>query len=757
MSWPFERRGDELGAQFSQPCRWLKVALVLCALTVVAPVPAQAATNVITTAAGNGQFGFAGNGGAATAAKLSFPNAAVISPTGMMLIADEGNNVIRQVRPDGTIGTVAGVAGAGSFAGDGGPATAARLNQPTGVSPLASGGFLIADRANNRVRMVSASGIITTVAGTGAVCANPAGACGDGGAATAAALNAPDRTASTADGGFLITEDQGNKVRKVSAAGVISRVAGNGVACASATQACGDGAAATAAQLNGPSGIAVTADGGFVISDSANNRVRKVSAAGVITTIAGNGVAGSWGNGIAATNANLNHPSSVAVAPNGAVVIADTYSHLVRYVSGGIIRTLAGIADSPCSPSTAICGDGGAATAARLNTPYGVGVAPGGEVLIADHLDHRIRRVDAGLGGSPTIARQGKRLVNGAGRAVQLRGTNRAIFESRCTAAPGGFADGPIDQASVSAMLAWKMNVVRVSINEDCWLGINGLPVGGTAGAYRATVANYVNLLRRNRLYVMLEVHLTAPGAIPSRRIDYMPDNDHMPALWRSVAATFKADHGVIFDPINEVAMASWNNPNPVPAGQWDCWLRGCTLDSVYGGRFTAVGLQTLVNVIRSQGATQPIVLGGLSYNSDLSQLLSHLPADPQRQLIASTHVYDFAQGDGIDAMFTSQLQPIAAQMPVILGELGERFCDSGTAAYTSHVLSLVNGQAAQGNLMGVLGWTWNAATAESTGWQCPTAEYGDGGPLLIRDYAGTPTVMGAVLRTWIVSKAGNP
>ena len=760
---PVSGGGDAPAQAFSwretarRACGSVKGVLVLCALALVAPLPAQAATGVITTAAGNGQLGFAGNGGAATSAKLSFPMGAAVSPAGMMLIADLGNNVIRQVRPDGTISTVAGVAGAGGFAGDGGPATAAHLSQPTGVSPIPGGGFLIADRSNNRVRRVSATGIITTVAGSGATCANPAGACGDGGAATAASLNAPDRTVSTADGGFLITEDQGNKVRKVSAAGVISRVAGSGVACGAPTLACGDGAAATAAQLNGPNGIAVTADGGFVISDSGDNRVRKVSAAGVITTIAGNGVAGSWGNGIAATSANLNSPSSVAVAPNGAIVIADTYSHLVRYVSGGVIRTLAGTADSPCSPSTAVCGDGAAATAARLNTPYGVGVAPGGEVLIADHLDHRIRRVDAGLGGSPTIARQGKRLVNGAGQAVQLRGINRAIFESRCTWAGGGFADGPVDQASVSAMLTWKMNVVRVSINEDCWLGINGLPVGATGAAYRAAVTSYVNLLRRNRLYVVIEVHLTAPGAFPSDRIDYMPDNDHMPALWRSVAATFKADHGVMFDPINEVAMASWNDPHPVPAGQWDCWLRGCTLDSVYGGRFVAAGLQSLVTAIRSQGATQPILLGGLSYNSDFTELLSHLPADAQRQLVASAHVYDFAQGNDVDAFFTNELQPIAAQIPVILGELGERFCDSGTAAYTSHVLSLVNAQAAQGRLMGVLGWTWNAATPDSTGWQCPTAEFGNGGPLMIRDYAGTPTVMGGVMRTWFQSKAGNP
>jgi hypothetical protein len=378
-------------------------------------------------------------------------------------------------------------------------------------------------------------------------------------------------------------------------------------------------------------------------------------------------------------------------------------------------------------------------------------------VLVSDYLDRRVRRVDASLGGSPTLRVQDRRLVDGAGRAVQLRGINRAIFESRCIYDGTGVADGPADQASVNAMLAWKIDVVRVTLNEDCWLGINGLPLGGNAAGYRAAVASYVAVLRRRGLYVVLVPHFTAPGADRSKKIDYMPDNDHTPAFWRSVAATFAADHGIVFDAINEVAMAAWNNPHPDPPGEWNCWLNGCMLDSIYGGRFRAAGLQSLVDVIRAQGATQPVVLGGIGYNADLSQLLGHLPKDPEHQLVASAHVYDFAEGNGTDAMFTSQLEPIAARLPVILGELGERRCDSGTAAYTRHVLGLVDGEASKGNLIGVLGWTWNARTSTSTGWQCPTGLNGEGGPLLIRDYAGTPTVMGGALRGWIRSKADSP
>jgi hypothetical protein len=350
----------------------------------------------------------------------------------------------------------------------------------------------------------------------------------------------------------------------------------------------------------------------------------------------------------------------------------------------------------------------------------------------------------------PTLSVKGRLIIDGSGNVVQLRGVNRAVFESRCTYDSSGVADGPVDQASVNAIVAWRANVVRVTLNEDCWLGINGFPQGGNTKGYREAVVSYVNLLRASGLYVILVPLLTGPGDNPSTQIDYMPDKTHLPTFWRSVAKTFSADHGIIFDAVNEVGMASWNNPNPVPAGQWKCWRDGCTLDSVYGGRFEAAGMQTLVKEIRLEGATQPILLGGIDYNADLSQLLAYLPIDPQNQLIASAHIYDFAEGSGVDAMFTDQLAPIAQQIPVIVGELGEVNCDSGTATYTRHVLALVNAQTKLGNTIGVLGWTWNAATSVSTGWHCPTEEYGGGGPLLIRDYTGKPTVMGSFIHAWI-------
>jgi len=345
----------------------------------------------------------------------------------------------------------------------------------------------------------------------------------------------------------------------------------------------------------------------------------------------------------------------------------------------------------------------------------------------------------------------GRSLVDGAGRAVQLRGVNRAAFESRCTYDADAFADGPVDQASVAAMKSWRINAVRLTLNEDCWLGVNGLPVGGNAAAYRHAVRAYVSLLRRNGLYVMPVVEVFGPGTQKAEQIDYMPDRSHMLDFWRSFAAAFKSDRGLIFDPVTEVAMADWNDPHPDPPGQWACWLRGCTLDSVYQGapRFAAAGLQTIVDTIRATGARQPIVLGGLDYNADLTQLLTHLPTDPAHQLVASFHVYDFVQGKDVDATFRDQLEPIARRLPVVLGELGERRCDSGAGAYTRHVLALIDAQQRKGTQVGVFEWAWNAGG----GWHCPTGRYGEGGPLLIRSYDGTPTVMGRVYRNWLASK----
>ena len=215
-----------------------------------------------------------------------------VDASGNLYIADTGNNRIRKVSATGIITTVAGNGSAG-YSGDGGPATSAQLDGPEGVAVDGSGNLYIADTCNNRIRKVSATGIITTVAGNGS-----AGYSGDGGPATSAQLSLPAGVAVDGSGNLYIADSGNNRIRKVSATGIITTVAGNGSPGYS-----GDGGPATSAQLNQPAGVAVDASGNLYIADSSNNRIRKVSATGIITTVAGNGFDGYSGDGGPATSA----------------------------------------------------------------------------------------------------------------------------------------------------------------------------------------------------------------------------------------------------------------------------------------------------------------------------------------------------------------------------------------------------------------------------------------------------------------------
>jgi hypothetical protein len=277
---------------------------------------------VITRVAGTGAVGSSGDDGLATEAELSFPSGVAATADGGFLIADTGNNLVRAVSRAGVITRVAGTGAAGS-SGDDGPATDAELSSPTGVAVTADGGFLIADQGNSEVRAVSPAGVITRVAGTGTP-----GIGGDGGPATEAGLFEPYGVAVTADGGFLIADTGVHLVRAVSPAGVITSVAGTGTPGNS-----GDGGPATDAELFGPFGVAATAHGGLLIADANNNDVRAVSPAGVITRVAGTGIAGNSGDDGPATDAQLNGPIAVAVTADGGFLIADNTNNEVRKVT----------------------------------------------------------------------------------------------------------------------------------------------------------------------------------------------------------------------------------------------------------------------------------------------------------------------------------------------------------------------------------------------------------------------------------------
>ena len=280
-------------------------------------------SGAVSTVAGTGEAGFAGDGGVATAAQLSFPSDVVADQHGNLYVADVNNNRVRRVDSGCIITTVAGN-GSYGYNGDGRPAVSAALASPTAVDVDDAGNVYIADRYNNRIRKVTPTGIIGTVAGNGSF--SPLSPQGDGGPATQAPLGSPTDVVVAADGSFYVAEFVAHRVRQVRADGIIVPVAGNGNFGAG-----GDGGLAVNAQLNSPFALALDAQGNLYIGDSTNQRVRQVDVvSGVMTTVAGNGTAGTQGDGGPATSASLYPPSGLAVDASGHLYIAQADSSRVR-------------------------------------------------------------------------------------------------------------------------------------------------------------------------------------------------------------------------------------------------------------------------------------------------------------------------------------------------------------------------------------------------------------------------------------------
>ena len=329
-------------------------------------IPAEAQPGYITTVAGGGT---GGDGGAAVAAALLQPGAVAVDAAGNLYIADTDAQRVRKVNSStGIITTVAGTGAPGS-GGDGGPATAATLNYPVGVAVDSGGNLYITEFFGQRVRKVSsATGLISTYAGNGTQAFG-----GDGGAATAASLDSPWGVSVDPVGNLYIADSGNNRIRKVTAAtGVISTIAG------SSSGFSGDGGLATAATLAEPTDVSVGGDGNFYIVDFGNNRIRKIIASsGIISTVAGNGSAAFGGDGGQATSAQINQPYGVAADPAGNIYIADSYSHRIRYVAAatGVISTIAG------TGTASFGGDGGLAINASFELPLDVAISGGSDLL----------------------------------------------------------------------------------------------------------------------------------------------------------------------------------------------------------------------------------------------------------------------------------------------------------------------------------------------------------------------------------------
>lgn len=323
----------------------------------------------------------------------------------------------------------------------------------------------------------------------------------------------------------------------------------------------------------------------------------------------------------------------------------------------------------------------------------------------------------------------GNHLTNARGASVRLVGVDRSGTEYECLYSSQIF-DGPSSAASAAAIAAWHANAVRVPLNEDCWLGINGAYAGASGVAYRRAIERYVSVLVNRGLYVVLDLHWAAPGRHRATSQWPMADADHAPQFWRSVAQAFKANHGVLFDLFNEPYITSWA-----------CWEHGCTTSYDDNGTtvsYLTAGMQQLVNAVRSTGSAAPLMLGGLQWASDESGWRSHEPADPDHQLVVSFHTYNFS-GCSTKTCWNSTIAPLAAHVPVVTGEFGESGCKD------TYDLEYMPWADAHG--ISYLGWTWDS-TGPPSRWNCSS------GPALITNYSGTPTDYGVALKRHLAKLA---
>ncbi|HEX5120375.1 MAG TPA: cellulase family glycosylhydrolase [Pseudonocardiaceae bacterium] len=342
----------------------------------------------------------------------------------------------------------------------------------------------------------------------------------------------------------------------------------------------------------------------------------------------------------------------------------------------------------------------------------------------------------AGGGTTPTGAPQlhvvGNKLEDATGSVVTLHGVNRSGAEFACVQGNGIF-DGPVDQASITAIKSWGVTAVRVPVNEACWNAESYVEPQFAGATYQAAIKSYVNLLNSNGMDVILDLHWTdglytgnSSGCASAEATCQkpMPDAAQAVPFWSSVATTFKGNNSVIFDLFNEPFPSRATGSETTG---WQCWRDGGTCTGI---GYPVAGMQSLVNAVRATGASNVIMLGGIEFSNDLTQWLQFEPTDPDNNLVASWHSYNF-NTCSTQACWTSQIAPVAASVPLVAGEIGENDCAGG---YITNLMSFLDGIGAS-----YLGWTWNA-------WDCSS------GPSLISDYTGTPTPFGAAFKSHLLS-----
>lgn len=328
----------------------------------------------------------------------------------------------------------------------------------------------------------------------------------------------------------------------------------------------------------------------------------------------------------------------------------------------------------------------------------------------------------------------GNKLVNASGERVVLHGVDRSGTEFMCAHGAGIF-DGPSTVASIRVMKRHGINAVRVPLNEACWNGDSYVKPSMRGAPYRAAVMAYVKRLNANGMVTILDLHWTNGqymGANSACATDQavcqkpMPDAAGAIPFWKSVAQTFGGNDAVIFDLFNEPYPEQANHN--IDAAGWRCWRNG---GNCAGIPYQVAGMQTLVNAVRSTGANNVIMLGGLEWSNDLSQWLAHKPADPAHNLAASWHSYNFNACSN-KGCWNKVLAPVIAKVPLIAGEIGENDC---AGSYIERLTTWMDSKDAS-----YLAWTWNSD------FNCFS------GPGLITSYDGHPTPFGAAYQAHLHS-----
>jgi endoglucanase len=341
-----------------------------------------------------------------------------------------------------------------------------------------------------------------------------------------------------------------------------------------------------------------------------------------------------------------------------------------------------------------------------------------------------------------SIAISGNHFVNEDGQTIRLLGVDAPSTEYACDQG-WGYSSEPLTEATALAIASWHADSVRVPLNEDCWLGLNGQPSYGTQAGYQQAIESWVADLNAAGLSVILDLHWSAPGTVNADGQRPMP-NDHSAAFWTSVAAVFKDNPAVVFDAFNEPYSPAANGDSSL-AVSWSCWRNGgCPVPVASDGStvddsdtYVAVGLQALVTAIRATGASQPILLGGLSYANDLSGWIANEPTDPDNQLAASFHNYYGESCDGT-ACWNSTVATVAAQVPVVTGEFDQGYdcADPPTAPSSLTTFDQTFMNWADQNGVSYLAWGWWVLGNTST--TCSALGGGGDNYALISDYSGT-------------------